>query len=224
MSDSHGQVRLHTATLDPELGSTAERPGCRRCASTGLLRRCHRVPLQWNEWSRISLGPALQRKTAARVASPEAAHNPEVAGSNPAPATSKRPWRQGPGHGGLSLAKAACDRHLSKSSPPTAKCRSRGQMIEVAHGIGCAWWSRADAREEEEPEPPGRAPRVSHASEGGLPRSTAVSRSAGELQLPGERGRMGDGIGRVLAAAACASEDSRARQAVDLVRARDVGA
>jgi hypothetical protein len=39
--------------------------------------------------------PAFRRNTAACVCTIEAAHNPEVAGSNPAPATSKGPWRQG---------------------------------------------------------------------------------------------------------------------------------
>jgi hypothetical protein len=45
---------------------------------------------------------AFRRNTAARVYAIEAAHNPEVAGSNPAPATAK-----GPGNGAfLSLARA----------------------------------------------------------------------------------------------------------------------
>jgi hypothetical protein len=37
------------------------------------------------------LEPAFRRNTAARVYTSEAAHNPEVAGSNPAPATGKAP-------------------------------------------------------------------------------------------------------------------------------------
>ena len=40
-------------------------------------------------------GPAFRRNTAERVYTIEAAHNPEVAGSNPAPATSRRPRRRG---------------------------------------------------------------------------------------------------------------------------------
>jgi hypothetical protein len=39
--------------------------------------------------------PAFRRNTAACVCTIEAAHNPEVAGSNPAPATAKRPRKRG---------------------------------------------------------------------------------------------------------------------------------
>ena len=42
--------------------------------------------------------PAFRRNTAELVYTIEAAHNPEVAGSNPAPATAK-----GPGNGAFSL-------------------------------------------------------------------------------------------------------------------------
>jgi hypothetical protein len=41
------------------------------------------------------LEPASRRNTAERVCTTEATQNPEVAGSNPAPATEKRPWKQG---------------------------------------------------------------------------------------------------------------------------------
>jgi hypothetical protein len=44
------------------------------------------------------LEPAFRRNTAAGVDTIEAAHNPEVAGSNPAPATQK-----GPGNRAFSL-------------------------------------------------------------------------------------------------------------------------
>jgi len=40
-------------------------------------------------------GRAFRRNTAERVYTIEAAHNPEVAGSNPAPATAKGPARRG---------------------------------------------------------------------------------------------------------------------------------
>jgi hypothetical protein len=46
----------------------------------------------------------------------------------------------------------------------------------------------------------------------------------GELQLAGDRRRVGDGIDRVVAGTACSGEDPRARQPVDLVGARDVEA
>jgi hypothetical protein len=42
--------------------------------------------------------PAFRRNTAERVYTFEAAHNPEVAGSNPAPAT-----REGPGNSAFSV-------------------------------------------------------------------------------------------------------------------------
>jgi hypothetical protein len=48
-------------------------------------------------------GGALTRNTAERVHMIEAAHNQEVAGSNPAPAT-----RKGPGHGALPLVIYSC--------------------------------------------------------------------------------------------------------------------
>jgi hypothetical protein len=49
-----------------------------------------------NAWSRPKIGsePAYRRNTAACVYTLEAAHNPEVAGSNPASAT-----QEGPGNG-----------------------------------------------------------------------------------------------------------------------------
>jgi hypothetical protein len=62
---------------------------------------------------------AFLRNTAERVYTIEAAHNPEVAGSNPAPATAK-----GPGNGAFSLSGPERDRQLSKRS-----CKYRTHRI-----------------------------------------------------------------------------------------------
>src|SRR5438094_5309929 len=58
-------------------------------ASIGLPRRCHSVPGECSGRGRIWLGACVRRNTAERVYIFEAAHNPEVAGSNPAPAIEK---------------------------------------------------------------------------------------------------------------------------------------
>jgi hypothetical protein len=71
---------------------------CKHCASAG----CHRVPqalrfrrdvtaFRLNARPRPKTGsePAFRRNEAEHVYTIEAAHNPEVAGSNPAPATAK---------------------------------------------------------------------------------------------------------------------------------------
>jgi hypothetical protein len=65
--------------------------GCKRSASIRLPRRCHRVPPKCNAVRLSGLESAFPRNTAERVYTIEAAHNPEVAGSNPAPATRKAP-------------------------------------------------------------------------------------------------------------------------------------
>src|SRR5205823_7414565 len=62
---------------------------CKRSASIGLPRRCHSVPRKCSGRGRIWLGACVRRNTAERVYIFEAAHNPEVAGSNPAPAIEK---------------------------------------------------------------------------------------------------------------------------------------
>ena len=67
---------------------------CKRSASTGLPQRCHRVPPKCTAAAETGSESAFRRNTAERVYTIEAAHNPEVAGSNPAPATGKAP---GPG-------------------------------------------------------------------------------------------------------------------------------
>src|SRR6266511_1199665 len=60
-------------------------------ASIGLPQRCHRVPPECTVAAENCSEPAFRRNTAARVYITEPAHNPEVAGSNPAPATEKGP-------------------------------------------------------------------------------------------------------------------------------------
>src|SRR5215831_15387170 len=72
--------------------STAD---CKRVASIALTPRCHRVP---RKCSGSCSEPAFRRNTAERVYTIEAARNPEVAGSNPAPAT-----EEGPGNGAFRL-------------------------------------------------------------------------------------------------------------------------
>ena len=67
---------------------------CKRSASIRVPERCHRVPPKCNAGRQSGSEHAFRRNTAARLYQIEAAHNSEVAGSNPAPATSKGPaWR-----------------------------------------------------------------------------------------------------------------------------------
>src|SRR4029450_5863683 len=62
---------------------------CKRSASMALPQRCHRVPPKCNGRRADLLEDCISAETAERVYTIEAAHNPEVAGSNPAPATAK---------------------------------------------------------------------------------------------------------------------------------------
>ena len=71
--------------------AAASRPYCKRSASTALPQRCHRVPPKAPSRPKTGSEVAFRRNTAACVHTIEAAHNPEVAGSNPAPATQKAP-------------------------------------------------------------------------------------------------------------------------------------
>ena len=64
---------------------------CKRSASIGVPQRCHRVPPKCTVAAETGSEPAFRRNMAACVYTIEAAHNPEVAGSNPAPATGKAP-------------------------------------------------------------------------------------------------------------------------------------
>jgi hypothetical protein len=66
-------------------------PGCKRSASIGLQLRCHRVRLSARARPKTGSDAVFRRNDAERVYPTEAAHNPEVAGSNPAPATKKGP-------------------------------------------------------------------------------------------------------------------------------------
>jgi len=74
---------------------------CKRSASTGLPQRCHRVPPKCTAAAETGSESAFRRNTAERVYTIEAAHNPEVAGSN-LPATEK-----GPGSGAFSYRRTA---------------------------------------------------------------------------------------------------------------------
>jgi len=63
-------------------------------------------------WRRSGSQPAFTRNTAEPVYTTGAAHNPEVAGSNPAPATGK-----GPGNGAFPLIDTLSgDRALARNS------------------------------------------------------------------------------------------------------------
>jgi hypothetical protein len=58
---------------------------CKRSASIPLPRPCNRVPPKCRPRPKSGSEPAFRRNEAERVYPIEAAHNPEVAGSNPAP-------------------------------------------------------------------------------------------------------------------------------------------
>src|SRR4029077_1170302 len=58
---------------------------CKRCANIGLRRDVTVFRLEAARAGDSGLEPAFRRNTAERVYLFEAAHNPEVAGSNPAP-------------------------------------------------------------------------------------------------------------------------------------------
>jgi hypothetical protein len=60
-----------------------------RSASIGLPQRRNRVPPKLQAVGQSGSESAFRRNQAERVYRIEAAHNPEVAGSNPAPATAK---------------------------------------------------------------------------------------------------------------------------------------
>ena len=66
------------------------------------------------------LEPALRRNPAARIDSPDAAHNPEVAGSNPAPAIQK-----GPGNGAFRLLSQVFTAQSSATTEVRAPCPGR---------------------------------------------------------------------------------------------------
>ena len=61
----------------------------KRSASIKLPQRCHCVPPKSDLRAGTAVQPAFRRNTAERAYTIEAAHNPEVAGSNPAPAIGK---------------------------------------------------------------------------------------------------------------------------------------
>ena len=112
--------------------------GCKRSASIGLPQRCHGVPPECTAAAENWLGACISRNTAEHVYMIEAAHNPEVAGSNPAPATAK-----GPGNGAfrsLGGYAAAGGRDGPGSSPagstvscgrPRVACRQSGGLASL---------------------------------------------------------------------------------------------
>jgi hypothetical protein len=86
------------------LSVTSGTRSCKRPASIALRPRCHPVPPKCSGRGRIRLGACVSAEYAERVYTIEAAHNPEVAGSNPAPATDK-----GAGKGPLYFSLAELD-------------------------------------------------------------------------------------------------------------------
>jgi hypothetical protein len=74
------------------------RLGCRRSARIELPQRCQVFRLNARPRPKTRSEPTFRRNTAERVYTIEAAHNPEVAASNPGAGTA-----QGAGNGALSL-------------------------------------------------------------------------------------------------------------------------
>src|SRR5215813_13204638 len=64
-------------------------PDCKRSASIRLPRGCHCTPLNARRLPETRSESAFRRNRAECVYVTEAAHNPEVAASNPAPVLSK---------------------------------------------------------------------------------------------------------------------------------------
>ena len=122
--------------------------GCKRSATRRLPQRCHRVPpksaVAVENWLRADVSV----DTAACMYTIATAHNPEVAGSNPAPAT-----RKSPGNGLFSfslrhhravatdLLPGAPNMRASPSRPRRGTAlaphvRSNPTMIEPTHAHG----------------------------------------------------------------------------------------
>jgi hypothetical protein len=76
-------MRIATADMRQTVSS------CKRFASIGLPQGCHLFRVNAARARDFGSEPAFQRNTAERMYIFEAAHNPEVAGSNAAPATRK---------------------------------------------------------------------------------------------------------------------------------------
>jgi hypothetical protein len=66
-------------------------PDCKRSASIALPRRCHSVPPKCTAAGENLLPACISAEYGGTRVPIEPAHNPEVAGSNPAPATKKGP-------------------------------------------------------------------------------------------------------------------------------------
>jgi hypothetical protein len=78
----------------------------------------------------IALEPAFRRNEAERVYVIEAAHNPEVAGSNPAPATT-RPWKQGLCFSSSERDPNVCKRSCKQPEASPARVDGRGSSLPV---------------------------------------------------------------------------------------------
>jgi hypothetical protein len=74
-------------------------------------------------WAKIGSEAAFRRNTAARVSTIEAAHNPEVAGSNPAPATGK-----GPGDGAFLMEQLTGFENTSNDRPTVTVRMARADL------------------------------------------------------------------------------------------------
>src|SRR5947207_15863050 len=64
---------------------------CKRSASIALPRRCHRIPPKCAAAAENWLRSCISAERGGRVYIIEPAHNPEVAGSNPAPLLPEAP-------------------------------------------------------------------------------------------------------------------------------------
>jgi hypothetical protein len=119
--DAHVQVPALESPLD-----------CKRSASIVLPQRSTRFRRNARPRRRTGSDPVFRRNTAERVYTTEAAHNPEVAGSNPAPATAKRPRERGFSPTTPALRRDSCKRTTVACQTSSASCRREARSSAPA--------------------------------------------------------------------------------------------